>query len=230
MDTKQFWHNRALRNSDFVHSLSNLSEDETYAREKHDSEYCLIKSVLSFFDGKFINTLDYGAGTCQWSNILSPFSSHIVATDTSSSMLDLGKKYCNDVGVSNISFMSGDNINSNLIDLYSNSFDLVFVSGVILYMKDHEFVEFLHMLSLILKSGAYIFLREPVGTSSRVTLDNVFSQELNSSYSAIYRTESEIITSFNSINLSICSSQWFHPDGSKFNKWTNTRLKSFLFH
>ena len=48
-------------------------------------------------------------------------------------------------------------------------------------------------------------------------------------YSAIYRTENEIIENLKRFRFSISCNKWFHPNGSKFNRWNETRLKLLSF-
>ena len=68
-------------------------------------------------------------------------------------------------------------------------------------------------------------LREPVGIKKEYVLDNVYSEELKTNYSAIYRTEKNIIDAFKLNNFFVKTNEWLHPDNSKFNKWEETRLK-----
>ena len=72
-------------------------------------------------------------------------------------------------------------------------------------------------------------MREPVAIKKKYILNNVFSEELQMNYSAIYRTENEIIDSFKKVRFSISNKKWLHSDGSKFNRWKETRLKLFTF-
>ena len=73
--------------------------------------------------------------------------------------------------------------------------------------------------------NATLVLREPVGINREYILDNVYSKELKTNYSAIYRKEEKIINSFILRNFMLLTNEWLHPNNSKFNKWKETRLK-----
>ena len=74
-----------------------------------------------------------------------------------------------------------------------------------------------------------ILMREPIAINKKYILNNVFSEELQMNYSAIYRTENEIIENLKRFRFSISCNKWFHPNGSKFNRWNETRLKLLSF-
>ena len=75
------------------------------------------------------------------------------------------------------------------------------------------------------KTFSTLVLREPVAINNEYILDNIYSEELKTNYSAIYRTEKNIINAFKSINFIVENNEWLHPNNSKFNKWEETRLK-----
>ena len=78
-------------------------------------------------------------------------------------------------------------------------------------------------------NNAILILREPVGINKEYVLENVYSEELKTNYSAVYRTENKIINSFRSNDFILETNEWLHPDNSKFNKWKETRLKLISF-
>ena len=79
------------------------------------------------------------------------------------------------------------------------------------------------------KPSSYVLLREPVGINEEYVIDNRYSEELKTNYSAIYRKEDRFIELFNKYNFNLLNNEWLHPIGSKFNKWSETRLKLMLF-
>ena len=108
-------------------------------------------------------------------------------------------------------------------------YDLFFISGLILYLDEKNFSNLLNFINNFASEDAIILMREPVAVNKKYILDNVFSEELQMNYSAIYRTENEIIENFKRFRFAISCKKWFHPNGSRFNRWTETRLKTTFF-
>jgi len=204
--------------------LSNLSNDIKFSKEKRKSEMKKIKDLLSRINRTYKSSIEIGAGSCQWTYILAKLSKNILCTDTSKGMLDIGKEYINKKALkNNIDFFYGDICESR--NPINSPYDLVFISGLILYLSQDELSKLVKFISINTKTNSNLILREPVGIKKEYILDNVYSEELETNYSAIYRTEKNIIDLFKSNNFIVEHNEWLHPNNSKFNKWKETRLK-----
>ena len=122
-----------------------------------------------------------------------------------------------------IDFFCGDICDSKYPQ--NSPYDLVFISGLILYLSQNQFSKLTKFISMNTNKFTTLVLREPVGINKEYVLDNVYSEELKTNYSAVYRTEKKIIDSFKSNSFFVKTNEWLHPDNSKFNKWKETRLK-----
>ncbi|MEX5341768.1 class I SAM-dependent methyltransferase [Pseudomonas sp. I2] len=71
-------------------------------------------------------------------------------------------------------------------------FDLVIISGLLIYLNDEDCVNVLRHAGQLCAPGGLIYVREPVGVAERFTLDRFYSNELEHEYSAIYRTIVEL--------------------------------------
>ena len=223
-----FWDNQSLNKKTFIHSISNLSYDKNFSKEKSLIEKDIIVNLLESKNKIFNSCIEIGAGTCQWTYILSKISKSILITDTSKGMLEIGKKYLLDnYSKINIKSFIGDICKE--INPLNAPYDLFFISGLILYLNKNQFSQLLKFISINATNNAIIILREPVGINKEYILDNVYSDELKTNYSALYRTEQTIINSFKSNNFKLETNEWLHPDNSKFNKWKETRLKLISF-
>lgn len=219
-----FWENQSLKKHSFIHSVSNLSIDKNFSKEKSNNEMKKIKDLLFIDNRKYSSCIEIGAGSCQWTYILSNISKKVLATDTSKGMLDIGKEHIVNKNPKNkIDFFYGDICDKE--NPPNSPYDLVFISGLILYLSQNQFSRLIKFISMNTKSSSIIILREPVGINKEFVLNDVFSKELKTNYSAIYRTEKNIIDSFKLNNFFVEKNEWLHPDGSKFNKWKETRLK-----
>ena len=225
---KDFWEKQSLKKVEFIHSISNLSKDQTFSKEKSKKEILQIENYLNKTNKIFNSCIEIGAGTCQWIPLLKKFSKSVLATDTCISMLKKGKEYIEEkYNSKGISFFWGDILHEKKPQ--KSPYDLFFISGLILYLDEKNFFDLLNFINNNASEDAIILMREPVAINKRYILDNVFSEELQMNYSAIYRTEKEIIENLQRYRFSFSSKKWFHPDGSKFNKWTETRLKLLSF-
>lgn len=74
----------------------------------------------------------------------------------------------------------------------SPPYDLLLVSGLLIYLNDSDCQELLRQALQLCAPGGRIYLREPVAVEQRLTLDRFFSKELEHEYSAVYRTVAEL--------------------------------------
>ena len=74
------------------------------------------------------------------------------------------------------------------------------------------------------KANSTLILWEPLNIKEEYVLNNEYSKELKTNYSAIYRTDKIIIDSFK-LNNFFKTNECLHPFISKLNKWEETRLK-----
>ena len=221
---KNFWENQSKKKFSFIHSASNLSNDKNFSKEKSNDELKRIEYLLFSNNRIFNSCIEIGAGSCQWTYMLSKLCKKVLATDTCKSMLDMAKKYIITKKPKNkIDFFYGDICDKK--NPPNSPYDLVFISGLILYLSKDQFNKLTKFISKHTKSSTNLVLREPVGIKKEYVLDNVYSEELKTNYSAIYRTEKNIIDTFKLNNFFVKTNEWLHPDNSKFNKWKETRLK-----
>ena len=67
------------------------------------------------------------------------------------------------------------------------AFDTVIMAGVLLYLNDDDALRVLRQLGERLAPGGRMYLREPLGLQTRLTLESHFSQDLGAEYSSVYR-------------------------------------------
>ena len=219
-----FWENQSLKKYSFIHSISNLSNDEKFSKEKSNNELKKIQDLLYSENRTYDSCIEIGAGSCQWTYMLSKISKKVLATDTCKGMLNIGKEYLIKKKTKNkIDFFYGDIC--EIKNPLNSPYDLVFISGLILYLSKNEFSKLTKFISMNTKTFSTLVLREPVAINNEYILDNIYSEELKTNYSAFYRTEKNIINAFKLNNFVVKTNEWLHPDNSKFNKWKETRLK-----
>ena len=70
-------------------------------------------------------------------------------------------------------------------------FDLFVCSGILIYLNDADVAKLSCAIASMAAPGARVYLREPMATAERLTLDRFPSAELKQDYSAIYRTPAQ---------------------------------------
>ena len=113
---KDFWEEQSLKKVEFIHSISNLSKDQDFSKEKSENEILKIENYFNQLKKIFNSCIEIGAGTCQWTPILTKYSKNVLATDTSISMLKKGKEYVEKkYNSKGISFFGGDILKEKLL-------------------------------------------------------------------------------------------------------------------
>ena len=88
---------------------------------------------------------------------------------------------------------------------FGGKFDCVIMLGVCMYINDTELVKCLTRLVDLLNDKCVMYVGDAVGLGTRLTLDQIHSDQLDSDYSAIYRTAEEYVKLY-----SIFTKQGFH--------------------
>ena len=140
-----------------------------------------------------ISILDIGCGVGRWADLYRGQKGvEYVGVDFSSNMIDIAKEEY--AGVDNFSFYVGsfqeltDTLKRNGCD---KTFDLIIITGVFMYINDSDVPSCIKQLIPLTKENGVIYLNNPICMQSRLTLKDFYSKELQSQYSAIYRTLEE---------------------------------------
>ena len=211
-----FWKIRSTQCFDNPIQYNNLTSNPAEAIAKYDLESEFIKSKLS--SNQYTKVLDLGCGNGQWFSLLEPLCQEYHCVDP---FISPAPQILNH---SKVSYSKIDCLDFTT----SLKFDLVFISGLILYLTDDSLFNLFSNITEFIHPSSIIFMREPLGIKERFVLNNHFSKELDSYYSATYRTFSEYVSIFDNFNFSILDSGWVHPDGSLHNKRVETRLSFFI--
>ena len=77
--------------------------------------------------------------------------------------------------------------------------------------------------------NAQLLLREPASVFERYSIENRWSDALQTYYSALYRTRGELIRIVEGFGFELEVDDDMFEDGSPLNKWDETRLRVYLF-
>jgi cyclopropane fatty-acyl-phospholipid synthase-like methyltransferase len=203
--------------------IANLEEDPELLKLKVKKETEKIFSRIRL--RKEMNLLDLGAGGCQWSLRFAPYVAKVWAVEYSAEMLAIARAQIREKEISNIVLIH-QNAQGFTADI---KFDIVFISGLLIYLNDNDLQELLTNLEDHTHPGTLIVLRDGTGLLGRYEINNRFSENLHAYYSAIYRTRETYIEHFLNHGFALISDEDMFEEGSPLNKWNETRLRLYLF-
>ena len=154
--------------------------------------------------------LDIGCGIGRWAERIIPVCDYYYGIDFSQNMIDIAKKRIsrlkkNNYAFENMSFQKltedrsfeSDTVVTSVngedfgVRLTKFKFNHVIISGILMYICDHDIRASFSNLRRFLDETCVIFVWEPCGIGQRLTLKDFPSEALNGSYNVIYRTRSE---------------------------------------
>lgn len=133
--------------------------------------------------------LDLGCGSGRWVQAIASEARAYLGIDFSESLLDVARAQYPAVvfQAMNVADLKGDDL------AVSPPFSLLICSGILAYINDADIVRLFAEISHLAADHCRIYLREPMAKEKRLTLDRFWSEELQTHYSAIYRTPAEYI-------------------------------------
>lgn len=175
---------------------------------------------------KSTKVLDIGCGIGRWAKTMAPLVNKYHGTDLMPQFIDIAKEECKEF--SNVTFqsISAQEITDTSID---GKFNLIFISGLLMYLNDNEIRNLFNVLNSYMENYCQILIREPIGIEERLTLNKVWSEELQCEYSAVYRTKFELASIIESslTNLELVNSDFLFDD--KLNNRVETKQYYFLY-
>lgn len=187
---KDFWKKRAeqakIGKIDPWQATSlTVSEEAAEKRREQDVKY--IFEAIHRICEPLSSALEIGCGTGRITRELAPIFSSVDAIDYEQDFVDVAKEQLK--GFSNVKVYCDNALNFDK----SSKYQCCVIAGLFNYLVDDEFEELIRQISHI----PYVVLKESVGTFQTYELDDShFSEEMNSTYTAKYRSVTELINSF----------------------------------
>jgi hypothetical protein len=149
----------------------------------------------------------------------------ITAVEYTKSLVDIADSENAKSGISNI-----ETIHSPAQEFTSDErFDVVFISGLFVYLNDEDVDGLMRQIPKYCKPTTQILVRDGTGLQTRFEINDKFSQNLSTNYSAIYRTSDAYKKLFNDIGLICTRDEDMFEEGFLLNKFSETRLRLYLF-
>jgi SAM-dependent methyltransferase len=133
--------------------------------------------------------LDLGCGPGRWAESAVPLADAYLGVDFSASLLEVARAH---FPSATFQLMNVAEFGSDAL-IVPPPFTLAICSGILTYMNDADVSRLFIQLSRIMAQPSRLYLREPMAKERRLTLDDHWSDALQSKYSAIYRTRPDYL-------------------------------------
>lgn len=170
--------------------LLGKTADNSEQKLRNEHENHLLHELLKKYLGnaRKPNVLDIGCGIGRWCvNLRDEFTSYC-GIDGSAKFIEENKALYT---TSQCEFIC-EQLKDLKAQNFNKKFDLVIITGVLMYLNDDIVDNLLHELAQLVNPQGAFYIQESVSLlAERLTLKDFFSKELQSSYNAIYRKISE---------------------------------------
>lgn len=194
-EVKIFFDERCKKQLPHLYNYTNYQDkhpDLVLKRDLYEKEkICPLLSIK--YDTR---VLDIGCGVGRWASTIVSQGGTYVGVDYSESLLELAKQGCEREGVpiGRYEFICADF--QHIINLLperhiKDKFDVILINGVLMYINDKDLLNCIGNVGALLKENGLFYVKESIACGKRLTLKHVYSDELSSYYSAIYRSAAE---------------------------------------
>ena len=190
VNTISFYNQRAktIKNREQEYTTVLLGDqDPEYAVKWDEYEKGFVLPKLMLNRNKVV--LDLGCGMGRLADAVSDKVKEYYGVDFSSEMIAVAKQ---NVRNNNCHFYT-----MSIVDALSNpkitarKYDLVLMAGVSMYINEDELKESYRLLRNLVNKDSLFYFEESVGKIERLTLNHIWSEDLQDYYGAIYRTREE---------------------------------------
>ena len=198
-EVKSFFDDRAAEKNDGksryrpTFFLYDTDPELAEKRDLYEAEQFLLRLKRAGIGDHSIRILDIGCGVGRWADVYrGKEGCEYVGVDFSEEMIRIAKEEYK--GEDNFKFYVGrfqdlsEILKKNGCD---GKYDLIVITGVFMYINDSDVPLCISQLIPCVSDGGVIYINNPICLQSRLTLKDFYSKELQSQYSAIYRTKEE---------------------------------------
>ena len=190
VNTISFYNQRAktIKNRDQEYTTVLLGDrDPEYAVKWDEYEKGFVLPKIMLNRNKVV--LDLGCGMGRLADAVSDKVKEYYGVDFSSEMIAVAKQ---NVRNNNCHFYTMSIVNA-LSDpkITARKYDLVLMAGVSMYINEDELKESYRLLRNLVNKDSLFYFEESVGKIERLTLNHIWSEDLQDYYGAIYRTREE---------------------------------------
>lgn len=156
-------------------------------RDAAEKALLLPKIDLSTTD----RVLDLGCGTGRWAEAIVPAAEHYHGVDVSPGLVAIAQQRFASYENARFTVCGVDELSEKRLG-DASPFSRILCCGVMIYLNDDELRKTLVALADLAAAHCRLVVREPVGLESRLSIVDHFSEDMEQTYNAIYRTEEEL--------------------------------------
>ena len=151
-----------------------------------------VKNLLHIEPG--MRVFDVGCGVGRWGELFCKEGCRYIGVDGSPKMIEMADDNLSSYVNKELFVGKVQNLDSVIEENHiKKSFDIIILSGVLMYINDEDVMSILKSLTNLVHKGSQICIIESMSDDERLTLKDVYSEELKQSYSAIYRSVDEFM-------------------------------------
>ena len=225
-DVNIIWGENAQGKTNLIEAIYLFTGSKSFrgVRDKELVKFGEKKAELKIdFENKKI--LEIGCGIGRWAEVFHDKCDSYLGIDYSEDLIEIAKENYN---YDNCHFQVLSASQLDTADLLvSAPFDIVIITGVLIYFNDDTIKKMIKDLNSLCASNKTIYIRETLSfLETRLTLKDFFSENLEADYNAIYRTDDEFLDFIKGIdgNITIETDEIF----DELKNFTETGYKYFL--
>lgn len=186
-----FFKQRAAKADQLGHIQAVIYQDKNpdLAQQRDAAEKAKLLPLLHL--QKHESVLDVGCGTGRWADVVVPECGKYLGTDFSQELVDIARTRFSSNPHTNFVCLPAEQVSATTIQ---DRFQVILSLGLFIYLNDDELIKTIQGYASVADTSCRLLLREPVGTQTRLTIKEHFSEDMDQIYNAIYRTEEEIMS------------------------------------
>lgn len=191
-EIKDFYNRRAKKfNEESPYSATMLQDDNPeLVKKRNENEVRVLKPLLKI--GKDSNILDVACGMGRWSDAITEEIAGYCGIDISEELVEIANK--RNQKKNRAFYCSSSHMLLDCLAAHhkTEKFNRVLFIGSLMYLNDEDVLSTFCQVESVCEEKALICIREPIGLEERLTLKSFFSEELNDTYNAVYRTRDDL--------------------------------------
>lgn len=212
--SKTFWQKYSEKKDLSYFSLMNLQTDPRLAQQKFYHELKIVLDNCDFLSHH--NVLDLGGGVGLWSKAFSSLVNSVTLVEREPSFVEKAHQLLEPLN--NCKIIESD----SCLFRDESSFDIVFMSGLTIYLDDSGFENMLNNVKAMTTKDSLIVHRDAYGVKQRFLLEDKLSTNLGEKYSAQYRSRVEYDELFRAFGWEKVLDIDMYPDDKR---WIETDLR-----
>lgn len=184
--THGFFRARATRTRATVAQTTFQDHDPGLGIRRDEHEEALVLPLLDLAPGRRV--LDIGCGSGRWATKLAPHEVRYHGIDFTDEFIVQAR--ADAARGHTFQTLAAPDAAPDALTV-APPFDIVLVVGVLMYLNEDDAEAVVARLPELVADEAVVYLSEPIGLAERLTLVDVWSDELETEYSAVYRERAD---------------------------------------